>query len=156
TAREFAVGKTKRMTAVLTVDYAPLEQYTQNARFGPFTDVYALSATLYHLLTGRLPVRVTDRLVGQALPPPHRLNSSVSQVVSDAVMWAMEMQVDKRPQSVREFLQALAGGPNPNRNPYEGQIRQVLLDLAKPAAAPPTTSSYDLRINEINRHLSAL
>jgi serine/threonine protein kinase len=156
TAREFAGGKTRQMTAMLTVGYAPLEQYTGNARFGAFTDVYALGGTLYHLLTGTLPVPATDRVAGQALPPPHRLNSEVSQVVSDAVMWALEIKVDKRPQSVREFLQALQGGPNPNRNPYEGQIREVLLYLAKQPQDAPAASSHDPRINEINRHLSGL
>src|SRR5262249_44473870 len=121
-----------------------------------FTDVYALGGTLYHLLTGKLPVRVTDRLAGQTLPQPHRLNPGVSQVVSDAVMWAMEMQVDKRPQTVQEFLHALAGGPNPNRNPSEGPIQQVPRDLAKPPPGPATASPHDQRVNEINRRLLAL
>src|SRR5262249_55420317 len=54
TAREFAAGRTRQMTAMLTEGYAPLEQYTQNARFGACIDVYALGGTLYHLLTGTL------------------------------------------------------------------------------------------------------
>ena len=48
TARAFAAGKTGRMTTMVTPGYAPLEQYGQSVRFGPFTDVYALAATLYH------------------------------------------------------------------------------------------------------------
>jgi serine/threonine protein kinase len=156
TARQFATGKTRQMTVMLTLDFAPLEQFLENAQFGPPTDLYALGATLYYLVTGSLPARAVDRKAGQALAPPHRLNSQVSQVVNDAVMWAMEMQMAKRPQSAREFLQALAGGPNPNRNPYEGQIRQILADLAKPLPAQPTSSAHDRRINEINRCLAVL
>jgi serine/threonine protein kinase len=109
TAREFAAGMTRRMTTVLTPGYAPLEQYTQHARFGPFTDIYALGATLYHLLTGRQPIAATDRAVGVVLAPPHQVMPEISRAASDAVTWAMEMKVDARPQSVREFLAALRG-----------------------------------------------
>src|SRR5262249_39352244 len=89
-----------------------------NAGFGPFTDTYALAGTLYHLLTGQLPVPVTDRAAGQALPPPQKFNSGLSQAVNDAVVWAMEMQVDKRPQSVREFTDALTRGTNRGRKNF--------------------------------------
>ncbi len=95
TARAFAAGKAKHMTAMLTPGYAPLEQYGQEARFEPFTDLYALGGTCYHLLTGQMPVQATDRAAGVELQSPHRLNREVSQTVSDAVMWAMEMKADQ-------------------------------------------------------------
>lgn len=57
TARAFAAGKAKHMTAMLTPGYAPLEQYGQEARFEPYTDLYALGGTCYHLLTGQMPVQ---------------------------------------------------------------------------------------------------
>jgi serine/threonine protein kinase len=109
TAREFAAGKTKRMTATLTPGYAPLEQYGQRARFGVPSDIYSLAATLYHLLTGEIPIQATDRAAGVELPAPRRLNSKVSSHVSSAVLSAMEVRVDKRPQSVGDFLKALQG-----------------------------------------------
>ncbi|MGV3719418.1 MAG: protein kinase domain-containing protein [Actinomycetota bacterium] len=113
TAREFAAGKTHRMTTLLTPGYAPLEQYSQQARFGTFTDVYALAATLYHLLTGQLPVSALDRVQGVTLPAPHTLRPEISRSVSDAIMWALEVSVAKRPASAREFLKALRAGPAP-------------------------------------------
>lgn len=106
-ARGFAAGKTRRMTALLTPGYAPLEQYAEMAQRGPYTDIYALAATLYHLLTGQMPVQATDRAAGVELKSPKELNPRVSKPISDAVMWAMETKVDDRPQSVPEFLQAL-------------------------------------------------
>jgi len=109
TAREFAAGKTRRMTAMLTPGYAPLEQYSQQARFGTFTDVYALAGTLYHLLTGQLPVPALDRVQGVELPPVRQLNPRVSAEVERAVMQGLQMEVVKRPQTVQEFLALLVG-----------------------------------------------
>lgn len=114
TAREFAAGSTRRMTAMLTPGYAPLEQYSQSARFGTFTDVYALAGTLYHMLTGQLPVAALDRVQGVELPPPHTLRPELRRSVSDAIMWALEVSIQNRPASVREFLTALrASRPAP-------------------------------------------
>jgi serine/threonine protein kinase len=107
TARAFAAGKTGRMTTMVTPGYAPLEQYGQSVRFGPFTDVYALAATLYHVLTGQMPASATDRASGVDLVPPRALNPAVSAIASDAIVWAMSMRVDQRPQTVREFLDGL-------------------------------------------------
>src|SRR5271166_6622131 len=109
TARAFAAGKTRRMTTTLTPGYAPLEQYGQRARFGVFTDIYALGATLYHLLTEEMPIHATDRATGVELPALKAINPKVSRNVSDAVMWALEMRVEKRPQSVRDFLMTMRG-----------------------------------------------
>jgi serine/threonine protein kinase len=107
TARTYVAGKTGRMTTMVTPGYAPLEQYGQKVRFGPFTDIYALGATLHHLLTGTMPADATDRVTGVVLRSPRELNPLVSVAVSDAVMWAMEIRVDRRPQTVQEFLAAL-------------------------------------------------
>jgi serine/threonine protein kinase len=112
-ARAFAAGKTHRMTAMVTPGYAPLEQYSQHARFGPFTDVYGLAATLYHLLTDQIPVSPLDRIQGVELAPVRRFNPAVSERTSRAVAHGMEMEVGKRPQSVQEFLSRLGAVSQP-------------------------------------------
>ena len=114
-AREFTAGQTGRMSVVLTPGYAPLEQYGQEARFAQYTDVYALGATLYHLLTGRVPVAATDRTVGVELPEPRKVNEKLSQGVNDAVMIAMAQRSSERFQTAEEFLDALKGYKSVNR-----------------------------------------
>ena len=51
-ARQLTIGKTQHLTVMLTPQYAALEQYNPEAKLGAYTDIYALGATLYYLLTG--------------------------------------------------------------------------------------------------------
>jgi len=169
TAREFAAGKTRKMTTMLTPGYAPLEQYGQHARFGVFTDIYALGATTYHLLTGQVPIQATDRAAGVELAAPRRLNSRICREVSDAVMWAMDMRVDKRPQTAADFVQAMRGArsassngsakgltatPQAAPNPYQARIDQLVTEL-EPAQAQIQTK-HDQRISEITAELARI
>jgi serine/threonine protein kinase len=105
-AREFAEGKTTHQTAMITPGYAPPEQYSERAKRGPFTDIYALGATMYYLLTGEKPIASTDRSF-EELIGPHQLNSKVSSQVSSAVLLAMEMKPENRLQNIAEMKGAL-------------------------------------------------
>ena len=63
-ARAFLKDKTVINSTILKPGYAPIEQYGQTRRKGPFTDLYALGATSWFALTGKRPVDTTDRISG--------------------------------------------------------------------------------------------
>ena len=70
--KEFIAGQTRQMSVTLTRGYAPLEQYSYKAKRYPATDIYALCASMYELLTGQLPAEATDRISSETLVPPRQ------------------------------------------------------------------------------------
>ena len=107
-AREFQPGKIRSMTAMITEGYAPIEQYERRGDFGYYTDVYALAATLYSLLTNRVPIPANYRAEEDVkLSPPQKFNQQISDKVNAAILKGMELEPVNRPQTVREFRELL-------------------------------------------------
>ncbi|WP_026298674.1 serine/threonine-protein kinase [Deinococcus aquatilis] len=102
--RAFVAGKTLSHTRLVTPGYAPLEQYGNSGRFGPYTDIYALGATLLHALTGQMPPPATDLMLGTSLPP---MPDSTLPGLRRAVTQAMALRVEDRPQSAQALLAIL-------------------------------------------------
>ncbi|HLJ80945.1 MAG TPA: hypothetical protein VKT52_05615, partial [Ktedonobacterales bacterium] len=105
-----------RDTAQLGTDgYAPLEQYS--ARSEPRSDLYALGASLYHLLTGRVPEAAPSRIAGQALTPLRGINLRVPEAVEQIVMCALALQPRDRFQDAATMRAALERTRQPGAAP---------------------------------------
>ncbi|MEM4723484.1 MAG: protein kinase [Candidatus Hadarchaeum sp.] len=115
-ARQFITGKTRKHTIILTPGYAPPEQYTEHAKRGPYTDIYALSATLFFLVTGETPPDALARLQGVSLPSVKTYNPQLSDQLEQAIERGMALKVQDRPQTVREFLAILQYGRTTSAN----------------------------------------
>lgn len=117
-ARDFATGQTVQHTQLVTPGYAPLEQYAGTARYGPYTDLYALAATLYHALSGAPPTPATDRAMGKPLAP---LPASVPAPLRDLIGRSLELRLTDRPQSATEARAILNRFSLPGRLPRLGK-----------------------------------
>ena len=106
-AREYVEDKTQSHTSMLTHGYAPPEQYSRTSRKGSYTDIYALGATLYFILTGRVPVEAAARLT-EDMPEPRQLNPNIPAEANRTIMKAMQLEPQDRHQSIREFMADLS------------------------------------------------
>lgn len=105
-AREFEEDKTQAQTSMLTHGYAPTEQYTRNSRKGSYTDIYAIGATLYFVLTGTVPMEAAARMTEQ-MPEPKELNPEIPEEINRTILKAMQIKAENRHQSISEFMDDL-------------------------------------------------
>jgi len=92
-----------------TAAYTPLEQYGgDDTHTDTRSDIYALGATLYHLLTGRAPLTAREQFLRpDALALPRSINPHVSPGVEQAILKALELHPDERPPDVKAFQKIL-------------------------------------------------
>lgn len=116
----------KSMSVVLKPGYSPEEQYRSRGNQGPWTDVYAISATLYRLITGVIPIDAQERKKpGNILKKPSELGIDIPENIEIAIMNGMNIYAENRYQSAKEFADVL-----------ENIVKAVRIDEEPPA--PPT------------------
>lgn len=93
----------------LKAGYAPIEQYRNTFEQGPYTDLYAVAALFYRMLTGQKPVPAIDRLEKDPLVPLSDMGISIPQQAEMAIMVCLNIMPEYRLQSAEEFMEALDG-----------------------------------------------
>lgn len=94
-------------SVIVTPGFAPAEQYQSKSKQGPWTDLYAVAATLYNMVTGKRPDESTDRMMDDQVEDPDKLNPEVSHELSNTIMKGMAVNPNLRFRSVDEFSDAL-------------------------------------------------
>jgi beta-lactam-binding protein with PASTA domain len=106
-ARYATTLRSKSLSVILKPGYAPEEQYRSHGRQGPWSDIYAIAATFYKILTGVTPDEVMDRKMHDMLKEPSLLGAKLPKSAENAIMNALNINAEDRPQSAAEFEAAL-------------------------------------------------
>jgi serine/threonine protein kinase len=107
-ARQIIGEQSYSLDVVLKHGYSPLEQYTSRGKIGPWSDVYACGATLYYMITGKVPPPSVDRVDKDELVQPSQIDGlRISEELDDALLTALAVRSSDRYQSVDEFKRAL-------------------------------------------------
>ncbi len=94
---------------ILKVGYAPIEQYSRQAAQGVYTDIYAIAAMFYRMITGQRPIPANERLEEDALILPSDMGIQIPEKAQMGMMVALSVQPQYRLQSADEFMEALDG-----------------------------------------------
>ena len=106
-AREFAGNAEKSLSIMLKPGYAPEEQYRSRGKQGPWSDVYALTATIYKCITGVTPAESMERLREDTLKSPKDLGIGISDAQNAAIMQGMAVYAENRFQNMDALHVAL-------------------------------------------------
>ena len=132
-------GNVQSSQMVAKHGFSPVEQYGQAGKIGPWTDVYAMAATIYYCCTGVLPPSATDRMIEDTLTCRPRLTKEQF----DVLAFCMNVLPQNRPQNMDALLQIVthpAGKTPPVRDvPKTEPVRPETRNLQplKPAPGRP-------------------
>ena len=95
---------------VVTPGFSPIEQYYASARVGPYTDVYAIGATMRACIEGKPPPSAVERHADDLLVPAIELfGQRYPREILESIDWAMQVDAEYRPRSAAELRDALLG-----------------------------------------------
>ncbi|MDM8238875.1 protein kinase [Pseudoflavonifractor phocaeensis] len=139
-ARETTRG-TETLTIALKQGYAPVEQYQSKGQ-GPWTDIYALCATIYFCLTGKAPPQALDRITADGLLLPSKLGVVLLPGQEEALLKGLNLSPNRRYRSMAELHAALyqpgiqAAAKRPEPEPLEPTVPVTPEEEPTPAPEP--------------------
>ncbi len=118
-----------QITQVVTAGFSPMEQYNLGGYIGPWTDIYAIGASMRACIEGSAPMSAKNRNEKDKMKPAsHVFKRRYSASLLQAMDWAMEMDPLLRPQTVDEFLDAI----NQQDNKGDNLLGKIVDTLTRP------------------------
>ena len=125
-------GSVQSSQMVAKQGFSPIEQYSKSGKVGPWTDIYAMAATIYYCCTGILPPPATDRTIDDTLACQPLLTQAQFDILADC----MHMRPQDRPQSMDTLLQMLTH-PQGEAKPFDKVPETEPIEQEARESAPP-------------------
>ena len=128
-SRYATTSHSRSLTVIIKPGYTPEEQYRSRGDQGAYTDVYAIAATLYKMITGKTPPDAMERRAKyenenrDILEEPHKINKNISCNRENAILNAMNVRIEDRTPDIRSFIKDLNADP-PVKRVY-GKIKKI-------------------------------
>ena len=128
-ARDYTEFGEKSLSIVLKPGYAPPEQYQTHGIQGPWTDIYALCATMYKCITGENPPDAIERVMEDSLKKISEFGIAIPPQEEAAIIKGMSVSAQDRYQDIKDFCEDLYGGyeETPASENEESEIKPDLI-----------------------------
>lgn len=123
-ANYVTTANSQSLAIILKQGYAPEEQYRSQGKRGTWTDVYALAAVMYRMLTGKVPAESIDRTLEDTLEDVSSLVPDIPKPVENALMNALNIYQAERTSSAAEFYKEL-NSPDTKRRKVKQKKRET-------------------------------
>ena len=124
------VDEARSHTVILRKGYTPLEQYDSHGQQGPWSDLYALAATIYDLLCAQAPPEAILRVEKDALIPPRARGARINRAEQRALLRALSPQISSRQSSIEQFRSELYHLPLPEELARRRRLHRLTIALA--------------------------
>ena len=136
-AKDMTDAKGQKSQLVAKKGFSPLEQYVENKAIGPWTDVYALCATIYYCITGKVLKTALERLDDEEIGFPPEMDEKIPDSVKKVLRAGLTIRSQDRIQSVDELLRRLDGAETEEREKEKEEIKEVEREAEKERKTEP-------------------
>jgi serine/threonine protein kinase len=111
-SRAYSHDMSTDLTVILKKGFAPIEQYSRKGKHGPQEDVYAVCASMYYTMTGKVPPAAPDRRVFDTLQPIHNYSADIPTNIENIIMKGLSVQAEDRYQDMNALENAIDSSVN--------------------------------------------
>ena len=122
-ARQAMGEKSRSLSVIMKAGYSPLEQYQSKGNQGPWTDIYALAATIYRSICGYKPAEALDRLEDDNLVSPSALGVAIEPFQEKTLLKALALKSQDRYQTIKDFAEDLYKQKPKYKQPESEKVR---------------------------------